>query len=175
MASFSESDHIMQTTQGTSGRQPVLAGAGAHPRWLSPAVAAATFELRDLAPRLASLLYVTAIPDNTVRAVLEWSEDVISPDSGQAFALDRLRAVLPALTVAYVVAHTYSRSDAGEGVDQCIDLHDQGCGALVRAVRSRINVIAMALHGEEGRRLVAASHAGLADHLERITRLIMTR
>ena len=166
----------MQTTaHGTSARRPVPAGAGAHPRWVSPAIAAAAFEIRDLAPRLSSLLYIRTLPDKTVQAILDWSEDAVSLDAGQAFALDRLRTVLPALVTAFVGAHTYSRADPGEDGDHCVDLHDQGCGVLVAAVRTRLELIAMALHGEEGRRLVAATHADLADHLDRIARLIVAR
>ena len=166
----------MQTTaQGTSARRPVPAGAGAHPRWVSPAIAAAAFEIRDLAPRLSSLLYIRTLPDKTVQAILDWSEDAVSLDAGQAFALDRLRTVLPALITAFVGAHTYSRADPGEDGGHCLDLHDQGCGVLVAAVRTRLELIAMALHGEEGRRLVAATHADLADHLDRIARLIVAR
>ena len=104
----------MQTTaHGTSARRPVPAGAGAHPRWVSPAIAAAAFEIRDLAPRLSSLLYIRTLPDKTVQAILDWSEDAVSLDAGQAFALDRLRTVLPALVTAFVGAHTYSRADPG--------------------------------------------------------------
>ena len=40
---------------------------------------------------------------------------------------------------------------------------------------TRFDVIAMALHEEEGRRLVAATHADLADHLDLITRLVVAR
>ena len=40
---------------------------------------------------------------------------------------------------------------------------------------TRFDVIAMALHEEEGRRLVAATHADLADHLDLITRPIVAR
>ena len=38
--------------KGTPNPRPVPAGAGAHPRWVNPAIAAAAFEIRDLAPRL---------------------------------------------------------------------------------------------------------------------------
>ena len=165
----------MQTNaHGTSARRPVPAGAGAHPRWLSPAIAAAMFDLQELAPRLSSLLYVRVLPDATVQAILDWSEEA-SSDAGKALTLDRLRAVFPALVTAFVGAHTYSRADPGEDGGLCVDLHDQGCGALVGAMRSRLELIAMALHGEEGRRLVAATHADLADHLDRIARLVMAR
>ena len=90
-ASLFRGDHIMQTNHGTSGRPPVPSAARAHPRWLSPAIAVAVFELRDLAPRLSSLLYVSAIPDTTVQTILDWSEEV-SVDAGRALAFDRLRA-----------------------------------------------------------------------------------
>ena len=102
----------MQTNHGTSGRPPVPSAARAHPRWLSPAIAVAVFELRDLAPRLSSLLYVSAIPDTTVQTILDWSEEV-SVDAGRALAFDRLRAVFPAFVTAFVGAHTYSRADPG--------------------------------------------------------------
>jgi len=166
----------MRTTpQGTSGRHHATSSAGPHPRWLSPAVAAAAFEIRDLAPGLASLLYVEVRPDATVQAILDWSEEVAFPGAVGAFALDRLRTVLPALVTAYLGAHTYSQADPGEDGGLCVDLHDRGRGALVAAMRSRLDVIATALHGEEGRRLVAATHADLADHLDRIARLIVAR
>lgn len=165
----------MQTNHETSGRPPVPSGARAHPRRLSPAIAVAVFELRDLAPGLSSLLHVSAIPDATVQTILDWSDEVCV-DAGQAFALDRLRTVLPALTRAYVGAHTYSRADPGEDGDRCVDLHDQGGrGALVGAVMSRLDVIATALHGDDGRWLVAATRAGLADHLDRIAAMIIAR
>ena len=166
----------MQTTaHGTSARRPVPAGAGAHPRWLSPAIAAAAFEIRDLAPRLSSLLYIRTLPDKTVQAILDWSEDAVSLDAGQAFALDRLRRVLPALVIAFVGAHTYSRADPGEECGRCVDLHDKGCGALVWRVMSRLELIAAALHADEGPRLVAEARSSLADHLDRIAALVMER
>ena len=155
------------------GPRPVHAGA--HTRWMDPAVAAAAFELQDLAPGLASLLYVGALPDATVRAILDWSEDLASSDSGRAFALERLRKVLPALVTAYLGAHTYSRADPAKERGRCIDLHDQGCGALVGAVMARLAVIAAALHGEDGRRIAAATRAGLADNLDRIATMIVAR
>ena len=118
----------MQTTaHGTSARRPVPAGAGAHLRWLSPAIAAAAFEIRDLAPRLSSLLYIRTLPDKTVQAILDWSEEA-SSDAGKALTLGRLRAVFPALVTAFVGARTYSRTDPGEDGDLHVDVHDQGCG-----------------------------------------------
>ena len=145
--------------KGTPNPRPVPAGAGADLRWVSPAIAAAAFEIRDLAPGLTSLLYVETLPDATIQTILDWSEEVALPGAGGAFALDRLRTVLPALLTAYLGAHTYSQADPGEDGGRCVDLHDQGCGALVGAVMARLELIAAALHADEGRRLVAEARS----------------
>ncbi len=54
--------------------------------------------------------------------------------------LDRNRTLLLALVTAIVGAHTYSRTDPGEDGDLHVDVHDQGCGTIVEAVWSRLDV-----------------------------------
>ena len=165
----------MQTIYATSRHRPREPRLDNQPRWLAPAVAAAVLEIGDLAPRLAGLLQVAAIPDRTVKAVLDWSELVADADAGSPFSLDRLRTVLPALVTAFVGAHTYSQAGPGEDGDRCVDLHDQGCGGLVGAVMSRLELIAAELYGEAGRRLAEATRGALADDLDRITAMVLGR
>lgn len=148
---------------------------GTHPRWLGPAAANACRELRDIAPSLSSLLYVPAMPDRTLHVLLAWAEIVAGEDTGSAFALDRLRTVLPALVTAFVAAHTYTRAHPGDNAGQVIDLHDQGCGRLVGTVMSHLGTIAAALHGDDGRRLACDARSDLAEHLGRIAALVVGR
>ena len=148
---------------------------GTDPRWLGAAAANACFELRDIAPRLSSLLYVPAMPDRTLQVLLDWSEIVTGEDTGSAFTLERLRIVLPALVTAFIASHTYARSDQSENDGPCIDLHDHGCGSLVGTVISHLGTIAVALHADDGRRLAGAARSDLAEHLGRIAALVMRR
>ena len=148
---------------------------GADPRWLGPAAANACFELRDIAPLLSSLLYVPAMPDRTLQVILDWSETAGAHDAGPAFALDQLRTVLPALVTAFIASHTYTRSDQSNSSGPCIDLHDQGCGSLVGTVISHLGTIAVALHGDDGRRLAGAAQSDLVEHLGRIAILVVGR
>lgn len=144
-------------------------------RWASPATAAVYFELRDLAPLLSGLLYSQTIPDSTLQVILDWSEAIAAPDAGSTLDLDRLRTIFPALVVAFVAGHTYARADPGENGGDCIDLYDQGCGTLVATVMALAAAITIALHGDEGQRLVVAAHADLKCHLTRITKMIAGR
>lgn len=143
-------------------------------RWSDPETAAAWYDLRDLAPRLSGLIYCAQMPDRQLSVLLDWSEAVAS-DSADAFAIDRLRAVLPALVPAFIASHTYRRAerwDSGSGV---VELFDEGCGSVVGRVLPLAGLIAIALHGDDGRALVEASRAELAGTLARIHELMISR
>jgi hypothetical protein len=143
-------------------------------RRTSLATAALYCDLRDIAPVLSGLTHSRTIPDTALQVILDWSDTVAAPDVDPPFELDRLRALLPALVVAFVAEHTYTCAgpDGGGG---CIDLHDEGCGALVADVMELTAAIAIVRHGADGRRLVEAARADLGRHLHRITELIAGR
>ena len=143
-------------------------------RWMSPATAAAYLELGELAPRLSGLLYSQTIPDSALQVILDWSEAVAATDETSSFDLDRLQALMPALVVAFIAEHSYACADP-EGIGGCIDLYDEGCGALVDRVRWLIATIAVALHGDAGQHLVEDARADLGLRLNRIAGLIAGR
>ncbi|HRO27395.1 hypothetical protein [uncultured Amaricoccus sp.] len=137
-------------------------------RWADAGTAAAWFQLRDLAPRLAALVHCP-VPDRQLHVVLDWVDQLALPDAGPALALDRLREVLPAMTTCFVGAHTYAVTPASAGRGEALELHDpDGCGRVVGRVLPLLSMITMSLHGAEGDRLVKAVHADLVRMLERI-------
>jgi hypothetical protein len=143
-------------------------------RWAGPETASAWYDLRGLAPKLSGLIYCAPMPDGPLSILLEWSEAVGS-DCSDAFAVERLRAVLPALVRAFVASHTYSRSERWDSGSDVVELHDAGCGSVVGRVLPLTGLIAVALHGDEGRALVEASRAELAGTLARIHELMIGR
>lgn len=143
-------------------------------RWADPEAAAAWYDLRGLAPRLSGLIYCGPMPDRPLPVLLDWSEAVGS-DRSDAFSIERLRAVLPALVRAFVASHTYSRSERWDGGSDVVELYDTGCGSVVGRVLPLTGLIAVALHGDEGRALVEASRAELASTLARIHELMSGR
>ncbi|MFO1144831.1 MAG: hypothetical protein U1E59_21125 [Amaricoccus sp.] len=82
-------------------------------RWAGPETASAWYDLRCLAPQLSGLIYCAPMPDGPLSILLDWS-DAVGSDCSDAFAVERLRAVLPALVRALVASHTYSRSERGQ-------------------------------------------------------------
>ena len=144
-------------------------------RWADAETAAAWFELRDLAPQLSGLIYCGPMPDEPLSVLLDWSEAVVAPDCSDAFTVDRLRAVLPALVRAFVASHTYARAERWDSGRDVVELYDAGCGSVVGRVLPLTGLIAVALHGDEGRALVEASRAELAGTLARIHELMVGR
>ncbi len=142
--------------------------------WTDPETAAAWSDLRHLAPRLSGLIYCGPMPDRPLAVLLDWAEAVGSGCS-DAFAIDRLRAVLPALVGAFVASHTYSTAERWDSGGDVVELYDAGCGALVGRVLPLTGLLAVALHGDEGRALVEASRAELAGTLARIHALMAGR
>jgi hypothetical protein len=114
------------------------------------------------------------MPDGPLSVLLDWSEAVKSSDDTAAFGIERLRDVLPALVRAFVFSHTYARSERDGGND-AVDIFDAGCGSVVSRVLAFTRLIAAAMHGEEGRALVAASRAELAGALAHIHELMTGR
>jgi hypothetical protein len=138
------------------------------PRWADAGTAAAWFELRDLAPRLAALVHCP-VPDRQLHVVLDWIDQLALPDSEPALALDRLQEVLPAMTICFVGAHAYAVRPASAGRGETLELYDpDGCGRVVGRVLALLSMIAISLHGAEGDRLVKAVHADLVRTLERL-------
>jgi hypothetical protein len=144
-------------------------------RWADPETAAAFYDLRDLAPQLSRLIYCGPMPERPLSIVLDWSEAVASPDCSEAFRLDRLRDVLPALVRAFVASHTYARAERWDSGGDIVELYDAGCGSVVGRVLPLAGLIAVSLHGDAGRALVEASRAELADTLARIHALMIGR
>jgi hypothetical protein len=152
---------------------PPSTAMGVHAlRWQSPAAVEAYLKIRSLAPRLARLLYCPAIPDATLHTLLDWSEAVPLDDADSAFALDRLHRVAPALVVAFLASHRYSRPAHEDGSSHCIDLHDTGCGTLVGTILSLLATVVVALHGKEGQCLVAGVREDLVAGLNKISAMI---
>ena len=139
-------------------------------RWADPETAAAYFALRDIAPQLAGLIYCRSMPDARLATLLDWSELVGTKDGSDAFALDLLRDVLPALVTAFVASHTYRPADG-----DIVELYYAGCGAVVGRVLPMTALIAVSLHGTEGRALAEAAQAQLAEILGRIHALMVGR
>lgn len=139
-------------------------------RWADPETAALYFALRDMAPELAGLIYCRSMPEARLATLLDWSELVGTKDGSDAFAIDRLRDVLPALVTAFVASHTYRPADG-----DIVELYDAGCGSVVGRVLPMTALIAIALHGEDGRALAEAAQADLAGTLGRIHALMIGR
>lgn len=144
-------------------------------RWSDPTTIGACCEIRDLAPQLSNLIYCAPMPDAPLEKVLVWSEIVTEADPEPAFSLDALRGVMPALVLAFVAAHTYSRDERSGGGGEVIDLYDAGCGSVVGRVMELAAIIAIAMHGDAGQRLVGAAHADLSDKLRSIAEFIARR
>ncbi len=140
-----------------------------------PQTAAAYYELRDHAPQLVGMSYCKSMPESPLAVVLDWSEAVASPDCSVAFTFERLRQVLPALVRAFVASHIYSRVERWDTGADVVELYDAGCGGVVGKVLPLARLIAVALHGDDGRALAAASRAELADTLSRIHALLIGR
>lgn len=134
-------------------------------RWADPETAAAWYDLRDLAPQLSGLLYCGSMPDQPLTVLLDWSEALVSQGCSAAFGLDRLGEVLPALVRAFVASHAYARVERWGGGRDVVELHDTGCGSVVGRALPLTGLIAVALHGDEGRGLVEASRAELVGTL----------
>jgi len=73
-----------------------------------------------------------------VQAFLDRYEEA-SSDAGQNFMLDRLFA----LVTAFIGAHAYSRTERQEDGDLHASVYNQGCGTIVEAVWSRLDVFVM--------------------------------
>jgi hypothetical protein len=144
-------------------------------RWADAGTAAAWYDLRELAPRLSGLMYSTTIPDQLVSVLLDWSEAVTAPDCSEAFTLDRLRAVLPALVRAFIAGHTYALGERWDTGGDVVELYDTGCGSMVGRAMGLAGLMATALHGAEGRELVEGARAELASTLSRIHELMLSR
>ena len=144
-------------------------------RWADPETAAAWYDLRDLAPQLSGLLYCGSMPDQPLTVLLDWSEALVSQDCSAAFGLDRLGEVLPALVRAFVASHTYARAERWDSGRDVVELYDTGYGSVVGRALPLTGLIAVALHGDEGRGLVEASRAELAGTLARIHELMIGR
>jgi hypothetical protein len=130
-------------------------------RWSDSETASAWLTLRDLAPLLAALVQCP-VPEKPLHVVLDWVDQLALPDVGPALALDRLREVMPAITACFVGAHTYAIEPAATGRGQALQLFDpDGCGVIVGRVLPLVSIVAAALHGEDGLRLVGAVHADL--------------
>lgn len=144
-------------------------------RWADPETAAAWYDLRDLAPQLSGLLYCGRMPDQPLSVLLDWSEAIASPDGMDAFTVGRLRDVLPALVRAFVASHTYAKAERWDSGRDVVELYDAGCGSVVGRVLSLTGLIAVFLHGDEGRALVEATRTELAGTLARIHELMLGR
>lgn len=144
-------------------------------RWADPETAAAWFDLRALAPQLSGLIYCAPMPDKALSILLDWADAVAAPDGSDAFTLARLGTVLPALVTAFVAAHTYGRPEQGDNLNEVVELYDAGCGAIVGRVMPMTGLIAVALHGDEGRQLVEAARSQLAGILGKIHTLMTNR
>ena len=148
----------------------------AHFRRLESAATAIAYDqLRDLAPRLSELIYCAAVPERQLRLILDWSADIGSPETGDALSMERLRAVAPALVVAFVAAHAYSLDKGQDERGHSLKLRDLGGGATVGDTLAVVAVIAVDLHGEEGRDIVKAAGSDLAAMLSRVAAMIGAR
>ncbi len=144
-------------------------------RWADSETAATYYDLRELAPQLAGLIYCRSMPERPLAVVLDWSDAVVSPDCADALCLDRLREVLPALVTAFVAAHTYARGERWDAGNDVVELYDAGCGGVVAKALPLVGLIAVALHGDGGRALAAASRSDLADALSRTHAMMIGR
>jgi len=99
----------------------------------------------------------------------------VSQDCSAAFGLDRLGEVLPALVRAFVASHAYARAERWDSGRDVVELYDTGYGSVVGQALPLTGLIAVALHGDEGRGLVEASRAELAGTLARIQELMIGR
>jgi hypothetical protein len=101
--------------------------------------------------------------------LLEWSDDLAAQDSLEAFALPRLRTVLPPMVTAFIASHTYSvERAAGKASSDRLVLHDRGNGAVVGRIMMLLTEVIAPAHGDDGRAIGEASRGDLGAQLFRI-------
>lgn len=144
-------------------------------RWADPETAAAWYALRDLAPQLSGLLYCGSTPEKPLSVLLDWSEALMSDDCSAAFGLERLGEVLPALIRAFVASHVYGRAERWDSGRDVVELYDTGYGTVVGRALPLTGLIAVALHGDDGRGLVEAARTDLARTLACIHEMMIGR
>lgn len=142
-------------------------------RWTDPETAAALYDLRVLTPQLSRLIYCGPIPEAPSSTILDWSDAICAPDN--AAAVERLREVFGAMVCAFIASHTYAPAERWDGGKDIVELFDTGGGATVCQALGLTALIAIALHGDEGRDLVVAARAKLAHELSRISEMMMGR
>jgi hypothetical protein len=136
-------------------------------RWYSAAVAAACYDVRDLAPALGSLLYEPAVPERSLQTLLDWADVAADPATMGAFELTSIRAVLPAMVEAYVATHTYrfeASADQTKAPDRLI-LEDAGYGAVIARIMMLLTEVIAPVHGSKGRACAEESRSDLAEQL----------
>jgi hypothetical protein len=74
-----------------------------------------------------------------------------------------------------VASHTYAKAERWDSGRDVVELYDAGCGSVVARVLPLTGLIAVALHGNEGRWLVEATPADLAGTLACIHEMMLGR
>jgi hypothetical protein len=131
------------------------------------------------APQMHLLEQNPSIPDSHLDTLIEWADDLGAADPVPGLDLDVLEQVLPALNAALVASYVYSAARPRDRTFQHhkvdLVLRDRGGALLVERSRAIARILAVALHGKRGARLVARADAELHKAMDIISQAIARR